>query len=149
MDWRSYGGLRCAPTTSYYLPAFQAEIGWCLSTDCYKRVWILKEETIKPKKDTHKVDIRSKPRGQQMGTAGAVDQNRKEMKETPAVLGRRRVANKLAADESAQHIGGDAVTPRTTSPSTPAMTGGVRAGESGGEKVFTARLKKQRPRKRQ
>jgi len=103
---------------------------------------------MKPKKDTHKVGIRSKPRGQQMGTAGAADQNRKEMKETPAVLGRRRVANKLAADESAQHIGGDAVTPRTTSPSTPAMTGGVRTGESGGEKVFRARLKKQRPQKR-
>jgi hypothetical protein len=100
------------------------------------------------KKDMHKAGIRSKPRGQQMGTAGVVDQNRKEMKATPAVLGRRKLANKLAADESAQHIGGDAVTPRTTSPSTPAMTGGARTGESGGEKVFKARLKKERPQKR-
>lgn len=79
-----------------------------------------------------------------MGTAGAADQNRQEMKETPAVLGRRRLANKMAADKSARNIGGDAVTPRTTSPSTPAMTGGGRKGESGGEAVFKARLKKQR-----
>ena len=99
---------------------------------------------MKPKKDTHKVGIRTKPRGQQMGTSAAPDQNRKEMKETPAVLGRRKVANKLAADKSAQNIGGDAVTPRTTSPSTPAMTSGGRKGESGGETVFKARLKKQR-----
>jgi hypothetical protein len=102
---------------------------------------------MKPKKDTHKVGVRAKPRGQQMGTAGVSDQNRKELKGTPAVLGSRKVANKLAADESAQHIGGDAVTPRTTSPSTPAMTGGVRAGETGGEKVFKARLSKTRAKK--
>lgn len=96
---------------------------------------------MKPKKDQHKVGIRQKPRGQQTGAAGTRDQNRKEMKSTPAVLGRRKVANKLAADKSAQHTGGDAVTPRTTSPSTPAMTSGGRKGESGGEKVFKARLK--------
>ena len=99
---------------------------------------------MKPKKDQHKVGIRQKPRGQQTGAAGAADQNRKEMKLTPAVLGRRKAANKLAADKSAQHTGGDAVTPRTTSPSTPAMTGGRRKGETGGETVFKARLKKQR-----
>jgi hypothetical protein len=97
---------------------------------------------VKTKKDQHKVGIREKPRGQQTGAAGAKDQNRKEMKTTPAVLGRRRVSNKLAADKSAQHTGGDAVTPRTSSPSTPAMTGGGRKGESGGEKAFKARLKK-------
>src|SRR5687768_5517438 len=105
------------------------------------------EESMKPKKDTHKVGVRAKRRGQQMGTAGAADQNRKEMTETPAVLGRRKVANKLAADKSAQHTGGDAVTPRTTSPSTPAMTGGAHKGESGGETAFKARLKKKRPAK--
>jgi hypothetical protein len=103
---------------------------------------------MKPKKDTHKVGAKTKPRGQQMGTAGASDQNRKEMKDTPAVLGRRRAANKLAADKSSQNIGGDAVTPRTTSPSTPAMTGGTSKGESGGEKVFKARLSKTRAKKR-
>ena len=103
---------------------------------------------MKPKTDTHKVGIRAKRRGQQMGTAGAADQNRKEMNETPAVLGRRKGTNKMAADKSAQNIGGDAVTPRTTSPSTPAMTSGGRKGESGGERVFKARLKNQRPSKR-
>ena len=75
-----------------------------------------------PKKDQHKTGIRTKPRGQQMGTAGARDQNRAEMDDTPARRGRRVGANKMAADKSQQNIGGDAVTPRTTSPSTPAMT---------------------------
>ncbi len=102
---------------------------------------------MKPKKDQHKVGIRSKPRGQQMGTAGARDQNREEMKETPAVKGNRKRSNKLAADKSSQHTGGDAVTPRTTSPSTPAMTSGKRKGESGGETVFKAKLKNARPAK--
>ncbi len=98
------------------------------------------------KKDQHKVGSKQKPRGQQMGTAGARDQNRQDMKATPAILGRRKEANKMAADKSAQHIGGDAVTPRTTSPSTPAMNTGRRKGESGGEIVFKARLKRKRSR---
>ena len=92
-------------------------------------------------KDQHKVGSKQKPRGQQTGMAGARDQNRNQMNETPAILGRRKAANKMAADKSAQNIGGDAVTPRTTSPSTPAMTSGKRKGESGGETVFKARLK--------
>lgn len=96
------------------------------------------------KKDQHKVGAKAKPRGQQMGTAGARDQNRKEMKQTPAVLGRRKAANKMAADKSEQHTGGDAVTPRTTSPSTPAMTSAKRKGEGGGEAEFKARMKAQR-----
>lgn len=79
-----------------------------------------------------------------MGQAGARDQNRAEMEETPARRSRRVNTNKSAADESEQHIGGDAVTPRTTSPSTPAMTSSKRPGESGGETGFKARLKKQR-----
>ena len=99
---------------------------------------------MKSKKDQHKVGIPSKPRGQQMGTAGARDQNRGEMKDTPAVHGRRKRANKLTADKSAQHTAGDAVTPRTSSPSTPAMTAGKRKGETGGETVFKANLKKSR-----
>ena len=99
---------------------------------------------MKPTKDQHKVGIRQKPRGQQTGAAGVADQNRKEMKATPAVLGRRKAANKFAADKSSQHTGGDAVTPRTTSPSTPAMTSGQRKGETGGETAFKARLKKQK-----
>jgi hypothetical protein len=102
---------------------------------------------MKPNKDQHKVGIREKPRGQQMGTTGAPDQNRQSMKETPAVRGRRKKVNKMSADKSAQHIGGDAVTPRTTSPSTPAMTAGGRKGESSGEIVFKARLKNKRTQK--
>ncbi len=99
---------------------------------------------MKPKKDTHKVGVKAKPRGQQMGTAGAADQNRREMKQTPAVSGRRKAANKMAADKSAQNIGGDAVTPRTSSPSIPAMTGTVRKGESHAETLFKERLTKAR-----
>jgi hypothetical protein len=99
---------------------------------------------MKQKKDQHKVGIREKPRGQQMGTAGARDQNRDEMEKTPALRGRRKDANKMFGDKSSQNIGGDAVTPRTNSPSTPAMTTGKRKGESGGEKVFKSRLKKTR-----
>lgn len=99
---------------------------------------------MEQKRDQHKVGAKTKPRGQQMGTAGARDQNREAMKETPAVRGRRKYANKLAADKSAQNIGGDAVTPRTSAPSTPAMTTGEGKGESGGEKTFKARLKKKR-----
>jgi hypothetical protein len=83
-----------------------------------------------------------------MGMAGARDQNREEMQETPAVLGPRKRANKMAADKSAQHIGGDAVTPRTSAPSTPAMTSGGRKGESGGESGFKARLKSKRAAKK-
>ena len=101
---------------------------------------------MKPKKDQHKAGIRTKPRGQQMGTAGARDQNRAEMKDTPARLGGRVRTNKMAADKSQQNIGGDAVTPRTTSPSTPAMTSKKRKGESGGETGFKQRLKHKRAR---
>jgi hypothetical protein len=99
---------------------------------------------MKPKKDQHKVGTKAKPRGQQMGTTGAPDQNREAMKETPALSGRRKSANKMFADKSATNIGGDAVTPRTNSPSTPAMTAGGRKGETGGETAFKARLKKKR-----
>ena len=99
---------------------------------------------MKPKKDQHKAGIRTKPRGQQMGTAGARDQNRAEMEDTPARRGRRVNANKMAADKSQQNIGGDAVTPRTTSPSTPAMTTSKRKGESAAETGFKKRLKQKR-----
>jgi len=99
---------------------------------------------VKPKKDQHKTGIRSKPRGQQMSTAGARDQNRAEMADTPARRGRRVNANKMAADKSQQNIGGDAVTPRTTSPSTPAMTTSKRKGESAAESGFKKRLKQKR-----
>jgi hypothetical protein len=99
---------------------------------------------MKAKRDQHKIGIPEKRRGQQMGNASAPDQNRAEMKKTPAIRGRRKLSNKMAGDESQQHIAGDAVTPRTTSPSTPAMTTSSRKGETGGEKAFKARLQKKR-----
>ena len=73
------------------------------------------------KKDQHKVGIPPKPRGQQTGFAGNPDQNREEMKNTPAVRGRMKEENKMFGDESEQHTGGSAVTPSTNSPSAPGM----------------------------
>jgi hypothetical protein len=99
---------------------------------------------MKQPKDQHKVGSKQKPRGQQTGMAGAPDRNREEMNETPAIAGRRRVANKTAADNSEQNVGGDAVTPRTVSPSTPMIDAATRKGESGGETVFKARLRRKR-----
>ena len=100
------------------------------------------------RKDQHKVGIRSKPRGQQMGTAGAPDQNRQAQAETPALRGRRKSANKMFADKSSQHIGADASKPSSNSPSVPAMNTARRKGESGGERVFKARLKTKRAAKK-
>ena len=95
------------------------------------------------KKDQHKAGTPQKPRGQQTGFAGNPDQNREAMKETPALRGRRKKATKMFADESAQHIGGDAVTPNSNTPSLPAaMPTGKRLGETGGERAFKQRQKK-------
>jgi hypothetical protein len=96
------------------------------------------------KKDQHKVGTKTKPRGQQMGTAGTPDQNRAAKADTPALRGRRKAGNKMFADESAQNVGGDAVTPQTNSPSTPAMNSATRKGESAGEITFKALLKTSR-----
>ena len=96
------------------------------------------------RKDQHKVGIPAKPRGQQMGVAGARDQNRKEMAETPALRGRRKTANKMFADKSSQHIGSDPSKPSANSPSVPGMNTSKRKGESGGERVFKQRLKTKR-----
>jgi hypothetical protein len=92
------------------------------------------------KKDQHKVGTPQKPRGQQTGFAGNPDQNREEMKETPALRGRRKEASKMFADNSAQHVGGDAATPRSNTPSVPAaLPAGKKLGETGGERVFKKR----------
>ena len=99
------------------------------------------------KKDQHKVGIKAKRRGQQMGTSGAPDQNREQKKSTPALSGRRKNANKLFADESAQNVGGDAVTPKTAAPSTVVVNTAQHSGETGGETVFKERLKRKRPAK--
>jgi hypothetical protein len=69
-------------------------------------------------KDQHKAGIPPKPRGQQTGFAGNPDQNRQEMDKTPALRGRRKSANKMFGDASEQHVGGNAATPSTNSPST-------------------------------
>jgi hypothetical protein len=96
------------------------------------------------KKDQHKAGISAKPRGQQTGFAGNPDQNRQAMKETPALRGRRKSESKFFADKSAQQQTGDAVTPRSNQPSTPAMNSAKRKGESGGERMFKKRLAAQR-----
>jgi len=95
------------------------------------------------KKDQHKVGTPPKPRGQQTGFAGNPDQNRQEQKSTPAVRGRSKEANKMAADASAQHVGSDSVTPSTNSPSTPAMSTSKKS-DTGGERVFKRRLARRR-----
>ena len=92
------------------------------------------------KKDQHKTGAPLKPRGQEMGRGDDADQNRQAMADTPALRGRRKGANKMFADESAQHVGNDAATPRSNTPSLPAaMPTGVKLGETGGEKVFKRR----------
>ena len=97
----------------------------------------------KKKLDQHNVGIPEKKRGQQTGFAGNPDQNRKEMKTTPAITGRRESANKMVADSSQQHISSDATTPSTNSPSTSAMNvSPTRAG--GGAGGFKRRLAKKR-----
>jgi hypothetical protein len=73
------------------------------------------------KKDQHKVGIPAKPRGQQTGFAGNPDQNREEMKKTPALRGRRKSANNMFSDVSEEHTGGNLATPSTNSPSTPGV----------------------------
>ncbi len=97
------------------------------------------------KKDQHKAGIPEKPRGQEMGKAGTPDQNREAMKDTPALRGRRKGANEMFADNSAQHVGGDSVTPRSNSPSLPAaLPADIPLGETGGEKVFKRRQARRR-----
>jgi hypothetical protein len=76
---------------------------------------------MRKKKDQHNVGTPTKPRGQQTGFAGNPDQNREEMKKTPALRGRMKKRNKMLGDASEQNIGGSAVAPSTNSPSTPGM----------------------------
>ena len=70
------------------------------------------------RKDQHKVGTPSKPRGQQTGFAGNPDQNRAQMKKTPALRGRRKKANAMFADASEQHVASSPATPSTNAPST-------------------------------
>ena len=93
------------------------------------------------KEKQSKVGRSTKRRGQQTGMADTTPaQDREAMKDTPALRGGRKQANEMFADESTQHVGGDAATPRSNSPSVPAaMPTDKRIGETGGEKVFKQR----------
>lgn len=92
------------------------------------------------KEKQSKAGIPAKRRGQEMGRPGNRDQNREEMKDTPAMRGRRKTANKMFAEDSSQHVGGDAATPKSASPSVPAaIPAGKPLGESGGERAFKKR----------
>lgn len=95
------------------------------------------------KKDQHTVGTPPKPRGQQTGFSGNPDQNRAEMKKTPAIRGRRKAANKLAGDSSQQHVASNATTPSTNTPSTPAMNVKPKR-DGGGAAGFKKRLAKLR-----
>lgn len=95
------------------------------------------------KEEQSKVGRKQKPRGQQTGFSGNPDQNREAMKSTPALRGRRKAANKMFDDESAQHVGSDAAKPRSNTPSLPAaIPGNVKLGESGDERAFNKRRAK-------
>ena len=97
------------------------------------------------KKDQHTVGTPKKPRGQQTGYAGNPDKNREAMKSTPALGGRGKTSNKMTADKSARHLGGDAASPSATSPSIAgAMPTGKRLGESGGERVAKLKTRKRK-----
>lgn len=94
------------------------------------------------KKEQRKVGGKQKPRGQQTGFVGNPDQNREEMKNTPALRGRRKAANKMFGDESSQQVGTDAAKPRSNHPSLPAaMPANTKLGESNDERAFNARQK--------
>jgi hypothetical protein len=94
------------------------------------------------KKEQSKVGRKQKPRGQQTGFVGNPDQNREEMKNTPALRGRRKAASKMFGDESAQQVGTDAAKGRTNTPSLPAaLPTNTRLGESNDERAFKQRQK--------
>jgi hypothetical protein len=95
------------------------------------------------KKAQARAGRKSKPRGQQTGFAGNPDQNREEMKNTPALRGRRKAANKMFGDESRQQTGSDASKPRSNTPSLPAaMPSDTKVGEGGDERAFKQRQKR-------
>ena len=97
------------------------------------------------KEKQSKVGRSTKLRGQQTGFAGNPDQNREAKKETPALRGRRKAASDMFEDESKQHMGSDAATPRSNTPSVPAAAPtNVPLGESSGERAFKQRQAKKK-----
>ena len=94
------------------------------------------------KEQQRKVGSKRKPRGQQTGFVGNPDQNREEMKNTPALRGRRKGASKMFGDESAQQVGSGAAKARSNQPSLPAaLPANTKLGESNDERAFKARQK--------
>ncbi len=97
------------------------------------------------KAQQQKAGIPAKPRGQQTGFEGNPDKARVEKEEeTPALRGRRKVANKMFADKSSQHTASDATTPKSNQPSVPAQIGGGNVGETGGEIAFKRKQTRRR-----
>jgi hypothetical protein len=98
------------------------------------------------KKEQSKVGRPEKLRGQQMGDErSAKDKTLDAKKNTPALRGRRKSANKFFADASSQQVGSDGEAPRDNTPSVPAaIPTGKPIGQSGGEKVFKERQAKRR-----
>ena len=95
------------------------------------------------KEKQSKVGRSTKLRGQQTGFAGNPDQNREAKKATPALRGRRKLASDMFDDESKQHVGSDAATPRSNTPSVPAAAPiNVPLGETGGERAFKQKQKR-------
>jgi len=96
------------------------------------------------RKQQQKVGIPAKRRGQQMGFAGQEARNSAAIRQTPALRGRLKQANKMFADKSSQQIGTGATSARATSPSVAAMNPKGHQGETSGETVFKQRLAKTR-----
>jgi hypothetical protein len=94
------------------------------------------------KKEQRKAGSKQKPRGQQTGFVGNPDQNREEMKNTPALRGRRKAESRMFGDASAQQTGTDAAKPRSNQPSLPAaLPTNTKLGESNDERAFKQRQK--------
>jgi hypothetical protein len=102
------------------------------------------------KKAQNKAGIPARRRGQQMGDErSAPDKRTESEKETPALRGRRKDANKFFADDSSQMTGSRGEVPRDNSPSVPAAAPtNMKLGESGGEREFKARQKSAAGKKR-
>jgi hypothetical protein len=95
------------------------------------------------KKTQAKAGVPTKRRGQQMGDERSpADKTQEAQRDTPALSGRRKAASKFYADDSTQHTGTRAESPRDNSPSVPAaVPTDMKIGESGGEAEFKARQK--------
>ncbi|HEX8474195.1 MAG TPA: hypothetical protein VF666_09200 [Pyrinomonadaceae bacterium] len=96
------------------------------------------------KKAQSKAGIAEKRRGQQMGDErSAPDRTLDAKTATPALRGRRKSASKFFGDDSSQNVGSDGEAPRDNTPSVPAaIPTGTKLGESGGERVFKQRQKR-------